>query len=232
MKKIFLLIVVLLFSCGKKSQNEINKTSNEYDTLKKNSSIDSLEVTNKKKEDFKIGKIYKDSDFNVVGIYVNYSNGKYKFEKEYPDFLIDSTITEEEKYQKILSLNNEKTNDQNVIKIRDFGLLNINHKGTLLTIFLKKEKADKWKVIDILDIGKTINMDEYQYKMEGNQYLSFDCYNSKHNQYFGVVIDKINSSGKYEKVLKAYKFDLINEKIVEIDLKKEKVECFPEIGDE
>jgi hypothetical protein len=131
-----------------------------------------------------------------------------------------------------LVLNNEKASDQNVIKIRDFGVLNINQKGNLLTIFFKKEQGEKWKVIDVLHIGKAINTDEHQYKMEGNQYLSFDCYNNKHNQYFGIVINKINSSGKYEKVLKAYKFDLLNKKIVEIDLKKEKVECFPEIGDE
>ncbi|WP_337966767.1 hypothetical protein [uncultured Flavobacterium sp.] len=232
MKKIILLVVILLFSCGKKSQTEINKLSNEHDTIKENSSEDSLQVSNKKKPDFKIDEVYKDSDLDLTGIYVNYNNGKYKFEEEYPDFLIDSTINEDEKHQSILILNDEKASDQNVIKIRDFGVLNINQKGNLLTVFFKKEKGEKWKVIDILDIGKAINMDEHQYKMEGNQYLSFDCYNNKRNQYFGVVINKINSSGKYDKVLKAYKFDLLNGKIIEIDLKKEKVECFPEIGDE
>lgn len=232
MKKIILLAVVLLFSCGKKDQKEINKLSNEHDTIKENSSVDSLQASNKKKTDFKIDEVYKDSDLDLAGIYINYNNGKYKFEEENPDFLIDSTITEDEKHQSILVLNDEKASDQNVIKIRDFGVLNINQKGNLLTVFFKKEQGKKWKVIDILDIGKAINTDEHQYKMEGNQYLSFDCYNNKHNQYFGVVINKINSSGKYDKVIKAYKFDLLNGKIVEIDLKKEKIECFPEIGDE
>lgn len=232
MKKIFLLAVVLLFSCGKKSQNEINKLSNEHDTIKENSLVDSLQVSNKKKSDFKIDEVYKDSDLDLAGININYSNGKYKFEEENLDFLIDSTITEDEKHQSILVLNDEKASDQDVIKIRDFGVLNINQKGNLLTVFFKKEKGEKWKVIDILEIGKAINTVEHQYKMEGNQYLSFDCYNNKHNQYFGVVINKINSSGKYDKVIKAYKFDLLKGKIVEIDLKKEKVECFPEIGDE
>jgi hypothetical protein len=51
MKKITLLVVVLLFSCGKKSQSEINKLSNEHDTIKNNNSVDSLQVSNKKKDD-------------------------------------------------------------------------------------------------------------------------------------------------------------------------------------
>lgn len=222
------IFIFSLFSCNQK-QGKVSKEKKIVSNLTLN---DKRENYSKKKKDFKIDEVYKDSDLNLTGIFINYSNGKYKFEEEYPDFLIDSTITEEEKYQSILVLNNEKVSDQNVIKIRDFGVLNINQKGNLLTIFFKKEQGEKWKVIDVLHIGKAINTDEHQYKMEGNQYLSFDCYNNKHNQYFGVVINKINSSGKYEKVLKAYKFDLLNEKIVEIDLKKEKVECFPEVGDE
>jgi hypothetical protein len=227
--RIFIVIFIFsLFSCNQK-QGKVSKEKKIVSNLTLN---DKRENYSKKKKDFKIDEVYKDSDLNLTGIFINYSNGKYKFEEEYPDFLIDSTITEEEKYQSILVLNNEKVSDQNVIKIRDFGVLNINQKGNLLTIFFKKEQGEKWKVIDVLHIGKAINTDEHQYKMEGNQYLSFDCYNNKHNQYFGVVINKINSSGKYEKVLKAYKFDLLNEKIVEIDLKKEKVECFPEVGDE
>jgi hypothetical protein len=227
--RIFIVIFIFsLFSCNQKQ----GKVSKEKKTVSNLTLNDKRENYSKKKKDFKIGQIYNYADLNLTGIFINYNNGKYKFEEEYPDFLIDSTITEEEKHQSILVLNNEKASDQNVIKIRDFGVLNINQKGNLLTIFFKKEQGEKWKVIDVLHIGKAINTDEHQYKMEGNQYLSFDCYNNKHNQYFGIVINKINPSGKYEKVLKAYKFDLLNKKIVEIDLKKEKVECFPEIGDE
>jgi hypothetical protein len=227
--RIFIVIFIFsLFSCNQKQ----GKVSKEKKTVSNLTLNDKRENYSKKKKDFKIGQIYNYADLNLTGIFINYNNGKYKFEEEYPDFLIDSTITEVEKHQCILVLNNEKASDQNVIKIRDFGVLNINQKGNLLTIFFKKEQGEKWKVIDVLHIGKAINTDEHQYKMEGNQYLSFDCYNNKHNQYFGIVINKINPSGKYEKVLKAYKFDLLNKKIVEIDLKKEKVECFPEIGDE
>ena len=46
------------------------------------------------------------------------------------------------------------------------------------------------------------------------------------------MINEIDKSEKYKKVLRAFKFDLEKEIIVEVDLKKEKVECFPEIGDE
>ncbi|TDW46588.1 hypothetical protein EV144_106260 [Flavobacterium sp. 270] len=224
-------ISIILISCAEKKEKEFNELSNDSDTIKKNL-VDSLKSSDKKNEDFKIGKIYNDSDLNLASININYNNGKYKFEREYPDFLIDSTITEEEKKQSILVLGNENVTDKNVIRIEDFGVLNINDQGNLLTVFFEKEKGDKWKAIDKLNIGKAINTDLHQYEMEGNKYLSFSCYNNKHNEYFGVVINKVDPSGKYEKVVRAFKFDLVNGKIIEIDLKKEKVECFSEIGDE
>lgn len=232
MKKIVLFIVVILLSCGKKNEKEYTESSDKYHTLKKDSLAESLKSNNKKNGDFKIGELLNDSDLNIAGIYANYGSGKYKFEQEYPDFLIDSTLTEDRRYQSILNLERETIKDENVIRMKDFGVLNINNQGNLLKILLKKEKIDKWKVIDILSIGKAINKDMNQYEMEGNKCLSFTCYNNKKDQYFGVVINKITASGKYEKVLKAFKFDLVKEKIIEVDLKKEKVDCFPEIGDE
>lgn len=234
MKKVILIVIVLLLSCGRKNNKELKESSNKYDTVEKSYSVDSLQLKHKIVKEFKFGQLYNDSEFSLGSIYVNYDSGKYKFEKEYPDFLIDSTVTEDEKYQILLQLENENLSakDKNIISVRNFRVSHINNRGNLLTILFKKEKGEKWKVIDIIKIGKAIDMKEYQYEMEGNQYLSFSCYNNKQNQYFGLVINKINKSGKYEKVLRAFKFDLEKEKIVEINLKREKIECFPEIGDE
>lgn len=234
MKKIILIVVVLLLSCGRENNKELKESSNKHDTVEKSYSVDSLQLKHKTVKDFKFGQLYNDSELSLGSIYVNYNSGKYKFEEEYPDFLVDSTLTEDERYNSLLNLENESFSamDKNVICVRNFAVSDVNNQGNLLTIFFKKEKRDKWKVIDIIKIGKAIDMKEYQYKMEGNQYLCFSCYNNKHNQYFGVVINKIDKSGKYEKVLRAFKFDLEKEKIVEINLKREKIECFPEIGDE
>ncbi|MEN2400565.1 hypothetical protein GKZ90_0012305 [Flavobacterium sp. MC2016-06] len=228
----------VIFFKGKTTQPEIKypKTfkKNYYSLEKIRSSVEVKEDRHAKNKDFKIGQLYNDSDLNIGSIYVNYNSGKYKFDENYHDFLVDSTVTEDESYQSIGNLENENISakDKNVIRIRDFGVADSNDRGNFSLIFCKKIKDEKWKVIDIVNIGKAIDMSEHQYKMEGNKYLSFSCYNNKGYQYYGLVINKIDSSGKYEKVLKAYKYDFVNEKIVEVDLKKEKVECFPEIGDE
>lgn len=218
MKKIILIIIILFISCGKEKKNQL--------TTKK----DSLELSQIR--NFKIGNLYPDSDLEPSAIFINYNNGKYKFEEDHPDFLIDSTLSEDKKYQVLSALNNQNLIVEKAIRVTDFGVLNVNEKGNLLDVLLKKEKKDHWKVVDILNIGKAVNEDEHQYEMEGNRYLSFSCENNQHHQYFGIVINKIDKSGKYEKVLRAFKFDLEKEKIVEVDLKKEKVECYPEIGDE
>ncbi|MFD1604173.1 hypothetical protein ACFSJW_08290 [Flavobacterium artemisiae] len=230
MKRTFFIITVILFiSCKKNDKEELIKSTIKNDSLKIYTS-DSLQSS--VKNDLKIGNTYNSAELSVAGIFINYNNGKYKFEEDHPDFLIDSTLSEDEKYQVLSALNNENLKVEKAIRITDFGVLNVNDKGNILEVLFKKEKKDYWKVVDILNIGKAIDEDEHQYKIEGNRYLSFSCENNQHHQYFGVVINKIDKSGKYEKVLRAFKFDLEKEKIIEVDLKKEKVECFPEIGDE
>ena len=228
MRNIVLILIFVFFSCNQKNENVLTKQNTRVDkTLH-----DQKEYSKNKR--FEIGQLYNESDVSLGSIYVNYNSGKYKFEKEYPDFLVDSTLTEDERNNSLLNLENASLSakDKNIISLRNFAVSNINNQGKLSEIFLKKERDERWKVIDIVDIGKAINGDINQYEMEGNQYLSFSCYNNKGYQYFGIVVNKVNSLRKYEKVLKAYKFDLVNEKIIEVDLKKEKVECFPEIGDE
>src|SRR6218665_863007 len=220
MRNIVLILIFVFFSCNQKNENVLTKQNTRVDkTLH-----DQKEYSKNKR--FEIGQLYNESDVSLGSIYVNYNSGKYKFEKEYPDFLVDSTLTEDERNNSLLNLENASLSakDKNIISLRNFAVSNINNQGKLSEIFLKKERDERWKVIDIVDIGKAINGDINQYEMEGNQYLSFSCYNNKGYQYFGIVVNKVNSLRKYEKVLKAYKFDLVNEKIIEVDLKKEKVE--------
>jgi hypothetical protein len=92
-------------------------------------------------------------------------------------------------------------------------------------------EKNNWKCIDIKELEKYSDTGEYNYILGNDKLFSYSCETDKGHSCYAIVIDKVNSQGKYNKILKAIKFDLYNKKIVEIDLKKEKVECFPEIGE-
>ncbi|HEY1196221.1 hypothetical protein [Flavobacterium sp.] len=190
--------------------------------------LDDKKESYSKNKRFEIGQIYKGSVISSGGARVNYGFGKYIFDKTQEDYLIDSTIVTTKGITVEEVLFRPEDYDQDVIKISDFldGLIKAN--GILSMGLLKKEKNYNWKCVDVIDVEKATDTSEYPTLIGNNLVFSTICETDKGHFCCAVVIDKINAAGQYEKVLKAYKLDLVNEKIIQIDLKKEKVKCLPE----
>lgn len=227
MRVLILVFILSLFSCNQKQE----KISKEKKTVS-DKIINNNERNYSKSKEYVIGQIYNDSIINFGGLRINYGFGKYIFSKTNEDYLVDSTIVQSKnvELEEILFRPEDYAGD--LIKISDFTYGLIKSKGILSMGLLKKEKNYNWKCVDAKEVEKISNTSEYPSELGNGKVFSFICETNKGHFCCAVVIDKINSSGKYIKVLKAYKFDLGNEKIVEIDLKKERVECEPEIGDE
>ncbi|QZK90599.1 hypothetical protein K5V07_08885 [Flavobacterium sp. CHNK8] len=216
MRHIILTLLLTLISCG---ENE--KKTNKNETTGNQKSI--IKVQN-----FQIGQVYENSIFEFLNKpNVTYSIGKYK---PYPEeeILIDSTLTENESHQIIMSVESGIGKNDEYINLKDYNLVVVNDNDTIKHLLLKYYTKEKSKLVDIFILGKHRENSNFIGDLEGNKFLCNSCYDKGTNEYFGIVIDKLDKNRKYEKVIKVWKLDLINEKFEEIDLKKEKIECLPE----
>lgn len=227
------LIFFLAFSiiaCKNNNSEKQEIVSKDKKTVSDLTINDNKENYSKNKR-YEVGQLYNDSIINFGGLRVNYNVGKYVFNKTNEDYLIDSTVVQSKKNELEEILFRPEDYPGDVIKISDFTFGLIKTEGILSMGLLKKAKNYNWKCVDVKEVEKISDTSEYPSELGNNKVFSYICETNKGHFCCAVVMNKINSSGKYEKVLKAYKFDLANEKIVEIDLKKEKVECEPERED-
>lgn len=161
---------------------------------------------------------------------VNYATGKFIVED---DFVIDSALSKEERYFTLRDYKlNEYIDDKNLIRISNYTFSLQKSNGFLNIGLFRRTENNNWKCKDIKPLESYSKLGDYNYILGDNKEFSYTCETSKGDFCFAVVIDKVNSKGKYDKILKAVKFDLVNEKIIEIDLNKEKIECLPEMSDE
>jgi hypothetical protein len=123
---------------------------------------------------------------------------------------------------------NQYSDDEGIIRISNYVFSLQKNNGILYIALFRRVEENNWKCKDIKKIEKDSETGGYNYILGDDKIFSYACETNKGHSCYAVVIDKLNTKGKYDKILKAIKFDLANEKIIEIDLKKEKVECLPE----
>lgn len=230
MRNLVLIFTFVFISCNQK--HDISKTEVSYGKTSTQDSIQNLEKKNEIKK-FSINTIYNENDSDFSDVQVNYNIGKFVFDKDYNEFIVDSTLDVEVKYQTLKDYSlDEHTDDKNIIRLSNYVFSLQKDNGVLFIGLFERVEKHNWKCIDIKELEKYAELGECNYILGDGKVFSYVCKTEKGNSCFAVVIDKENSAGKYDKILKAIKFDLVNGKIIEIDLKKEKVECFPEVGDE
>lgn len=226
MRILILFFVFTFFSCNKKQESVNN------DSLNKELPNAAIYDSEKEKEvkKFSLNEAYNEGDFDFSDVRVNYSLGKFVIDNDFNEFIIDSTLDREERYQTLKDYAlNEYADDRSIIRISNYAF-SLQKNNSVLSVGLFRKLKNHWKCIDIKELEKYSELGEYNYILGDNKIFSYTCETREGHFCFAIVIDKANPVGKYDKILKAIKFDLINEKIIELDLKKEKVECLPEIG--
>jgi predicted RNA-binding protein len=228
MRIVIIIFAFSLFSCNQKLE-KVKNIPKEKGTIS-NQILDNQKTIYTKIKKYAVGQLYNgNQDFG--GLRVNYGSGKYVYlekDVEGEGFLIDSTVTVTKNIELDEILFRPENYPEYQINMMDFDVHIIKSDGILSMVLSKREKNKIWKCLDVIEVEKTSDSSEYPTVLGNNKVFSYICETDKGHVCYAVVMDKINASGKYEKVLKAYKFDLANGKIIEIDLKKEKVECEPE----
>ncbi|AYN05781.1 MULTISPECIES: hypothetical protein [unclassified Flavobacterium] len=228
MRILILFFVFAFLSCNKK-QEPFNSDLSNNKSLNQD-----IHDSEKKKgiKNFLINEVYNEDDFDFSDVRINYSSGKFVIDNDFNEFIIDSTLDREERYQTLKDYAfSEYADDRSIIRISNYAFSLQKNNSVLYVGLFRKTKEDNWKCKDIKKLEKYSVLGDYNYILGDNKVFSYTCETMEGHSCFAIVIDKVNSVGKYDKILKAIKFDLINEKIIEVDLKKEKVECLPEIGD-
>ncbi len=226
MKKVtFLIFALIIISCNLK-KDDIKKDKKIEDITADVSSQDEFN-----KELFKVNHTYHENSYNFIELLVNYNIGKFIYNEEFEKCLVDTLLVKTKKLELFEVLQNPKDYRNEVILIDDFTLTTLKYKEKFYVGLFKILDIDKYKCVDILELEKYKKKETY-FDLGDNKEFSYNCETSKGHSCYAIVIDKVNSTGKYDKILKAVKFDLVNEKIIEIDLNKEKIECRPEMSDE
>lgn len=226
MRILILFFVFTFFSCNKKQESVNN------DLINKEISNVAINDSEKEKQIKKISinGVYNLNDLDFSDVSVNYSSGKFVIDDDFKEFIIDSTLDGEDKYQTLKDYAiNQYSDDRSIIRISNY-IFSLQKNNGVLYVGLFRMIKKQWKCVDIKELEKYSELGDYNYILGDNKIFSYACETREGHFCFAVVIDKVNPVGKYDKILKAIKFDLINEKIIELDLKKEKVECLPEIG--
>lgn len=224
-KAIFLIFALIVISCNLKK-----------DDIKRDKKVEGITADVSPQDEFntelfKVDNTYHENSYNFIELLINYNLGKFVYNEEFEKYLVDTLLVKTKNLELFEVLQNPKDYRNEVISIDDFTLATLKYKGKFYVGFFKIVDIDKYKCVDVLELDKYKKKETY-FDLGDNKEFSYTCKTSKGHSCYAIVINKINSAGKYDKILKAIKFDLVNEKIIEIDLKKEKVECLPEIGDE
>jgi hypothetical protein len=223
---LLLVFVFVFFSCSQKQQPSKIKVSNS-----KSSDKQSLHENEVKK--FVINNVYDENSSDFSDVQVNYNIGKFVFDNNYSEFIIDSTLDKDIAYQRLKDyVLDQYEDDQNIIRLSNYVFSLQKNNGFLYIGLFRRVERNKWKCKDLKKLEAYSEIGDYNYILGGEKFFSYACNTNKGNSCFAVVIDKVNSAGKYDKILKAIKFDLVNEKIIDIDLSKERIECIPEMSDE
>ena len=238
MRKIIILTIlgVLIISCGK-SNKKNNKLITQKDSLTRIIANSKIKVGVSLEKDYQIGKIYNDVDFQsesnkslmTYGININYNVGKFTpYENE--NLLVDSTLSTSKREERVLNFigPNKEFDEEALLNIDEFSVALAKYKNIIHFLLLKKVSENSIKILDKKVLGAHRDNEEHLSFLSENRFFSHICHSSEKREYFGIVIDKLDKNRKYEKVIKVWKLDLINEKFEEIDLKKEKIECLPE----
>jgi len=214
------ILIFAFFSCNQKQEHE--KVSNRV-------SVEKNDIRKSETKKFVISNVYDENDSDFSDVQVNYNIGKFVFDKNYNEFIIDSTFDQEIAYQKLKDyLLDQYADDKNVIRLSNYVFSLQKDEGFLYIGLFRRVDKNKWKCKDLMKLERYSELGEYNYILGDGKIFSYACNTSAGDSCFAVVIDKVNSVGKYDKILKAVKFDLVNEKIIQIDLSKEKIECLPE----
>jgi hypothetical protein len=226
-------IIVLIYALAFLSCNQKQVPLN--DNLKANSSNLRICDSVKKKQIKKISinTVYNESDYDFTNIQINYGTGNYTIDNDFNEFIIDSTLDKEVRYQTLKDyVLSQYADDRSIIRISNYVFSLQKNKGVLYIGLFRRIKNNNWKCVDVMGLEKYSKLGEYNYILGNNKEFSYACETSKGHFCYAIVIDKVNPAGKYDKILKAIKFDLVNEKIIDIDLSKERIECIPEMSDE
>lgn len=220
MNRIFcVILIVAFFSCQQKEKNIVHKNEVQNTENKENPHLKKI----------LINAIYDEDDYGYTDLQINYGSGKYVFDEEFNEFIIDSTLGSEIRYQTLKDYKlSQYADDESIIRISNYVFSITKQDGFLFIGLFRRVGEENWKCIDIMKLEKYTELGEYDYILGDGKIFSYSCETTKGHFCYAIVIDKINSERKYSQILKAVKFDLVKGKIVEIDLKTEKIECFPE----
>jgi len=224
MRNVLFILIFAFFSCNQKQEQV--KVSNRV-------SVDKNDIHTSEAKKFVVNNVYDENDSDFSDVQVNYNIGKFVFDKNYNEFIIDSTFDQDVAYQKIKDyLSDQYADDKNIIRLSNYVFSLQKNEGFLYIGLFRRIDKNKWKCKDLIKLERYSELGEYNYILGDGKIFSYACNTTAGDSCFAVVIDKVNSAGKYDQILKAVKFDLVNEKIIELDLNKEKVECLPEMSDE
>lgn len=220
MNRIFcIILIVAFFSCQQKEKNIVHKNEVQNSGNKENPHLKKI----------LINTIYDEDDYAYTDLQINYGSGKFIFDEEFNEFIIDSTLDSEIRYQTLKDYSQSQyADDESVIRISNYVFSIQKNSGFLYMALFRRVEENSWKCVDKIPLEKYSELGEYDYILGDNKLFSYSCETAKGHFCYAIVIDKINSERKYSQILKAVKFDLVKGKIIEIDLKTEKIECFPE----
>lgn len=222
MRNLVLILAFVLVSCNQKQPKVSKIRSSNQKRIHKNES-----------KKFVINNVYGEKDYDFSDVQVNYNIEKFIFNKNHNEFIIDSTLDGDIAYQRLKDyLPDQYEDDKDIIRLSNYVFSLQKNSGYLCIALFRRVEKDKWKCKDLKRLEKYSELGDYNYILGEGKIFSYACNTKEGNSCFAVVFDKENSVGKYDKILKAVKFDLVNEKIIEIDLNKEKIECLPEMSDE
>ncbi|WP_343697127.1 hypothetical protein [Flavobacterium sp.] len=220
-KVIFLTFLLIVISCNSK-KDEIKK-SEKVENVTTDVGVKSEFNT----ELFKVNHIYKGDSYNFIQLTANYNIGNFVYNEEFEKCLVDTLSVKTKKLELSEVLQNAKDYPNEVILIDDFTLATLKYDEKFYVGLFRIIDINNYRCIAVLELEKYKKKESF-FDLGDHKLFSYACNTSAGDSCFAIVIDKVNSAGKYDKILKAVKFDLVNEKIIEIDLTKEKIECLPE----
>jgi|GEM_PF-4297627 len=102
MRYLIVIFAFVLFSCNQKQEH--TRISNRV-------SLDKNDIQKSEAKKFVISNVYDKNDSDFSDVQVNYNIGKFVFDKNYDEFIIDSTFDQDIAYQKLKDMSLTKPED-------------------------------------------------------------------------------------------------------------------------